>query len=304
MKLEVIKSTIIRTAGRSGLLLRKHSPEILMGVGVIGVVTSAVMACRSTLKAEEVIDEAKKKIDKIHYAKETISVEEYTEQDYKKDLAVAYVQTGIDFVRLYGPAVLVGVASIGCLVGSHNIMRKRNIALVAAYKAVEQSFSDYRKRVVAELGEDKDYQFKHGIKTEVVDGVEIGEDGKKKKTKNVVTTMDPNGISQYARFFDESCVQWSKTPEYNLMFLKCQQNHANDLLHSRGHIFLNEVYDMLGIPRTQEGAVVGWVKGEGDDFVDFGIFDGNDTKKRDFVNGYERSILLDFNVAGVIYNMI
>lgn len=307
-KLEVAKQVIKSKTGRAVLLAKKNSPEILMAVGVVGIVGSTVLACRATLKATDVMDKAQDKFNIIKEAKnlaEENDSDQYTEQDYKKDMAIAYVQTGVDFVKLYGPAVLLGTLSISCILGSHNIMRKRNLALVAAYKAVEKGFSDYRSRVVAELGEEKDYQFKHGLTSTKVDVVEEGEDGKKKKSKkDMLDVEDPNRISQYARFFDESSVNWSKTPEYNLTFLKAQQNYANDLLHSRGHIFLNEVYDMLGIPRSQAGAVVGWVKGEGDDFVDFGIFDVNNMKKRDFVNGYERSILLDFNVAGLIYDMI
>lgn len=309
-KLEVAKQVIKAKTGRAVLLAKKNSPEILMAVGVVGIVGSTVLACRATLKASDVMDKAQDKFNIIKEAKNladgnTMMEPAYTEQDYKKDMAIAYVQTGVDFVKLYGPAVLLGTLSISCILGSHNIMRKRNLALVAAYKAVEKGFSEYRARVVSEFGEEKDYQFKHGLTSTKVDVVEEGEDGKKKKSKkDMLDVEDPSAISQYARFFDESSVNWSKTPEYNLTFLKAQQNYANDLLHSRGHIFLNEVYDMLGIPRSQAGAVVGWVKGEGDDFVDFGIFDVNNMKKRDFVNGYERSILLDFNVAGLIYDMI
>lgn len=337
-KLQTLQSVVSKTAGRGGLILRKNSPEIMLAVGVVGVVASTVMACKATLKVDAVLKGAKEDIDKIHKGKkiaeeasnkkhEELSkhpdkptdIEEirtvrlikekyekynYPETDYRRDLAVAYLQTGVDFVKLYGPAVVLGVASIGCIVGSHGIMKRRNIALMAAYKAVEQSFTDYRKRVVEEFGEDKDRCLKNGIKQEVVTVIETDENGKKVKVKKTVESTDPNGISQYARFFDESSSQWVKSPEYNLTFLQCQQNYANDLLHARGHVFLNEVYDMLGIPRTKAGAVVGWVRGIGDDFVDFGIFDGERMKARDFVNGYERSILLDFNVAGVIYDMI
>lgn len=304
MNLENIKNVISRSTGRGGLLLKKHSPEILMVTGVVGIVTSTVLACRATLKAGEVIEEAKGKLDKIHYANQNIDKETYSERDYKKDLTVTYVQTGVDFAKLYGPAVLIGVASIGCILGAHGIMKKRNLALVAAYKAIETSFADYRKRVVEEFGMEKDRLLKNGIVQSKVSVVEIDENGKAKKSQKVVEVTDPNGISQYARFFDEASINWSKTPEYNLTFLKCQQNYANDLLKSRGHIFLNEVYDLLGIPRSQAGAVVGWVKDVGDGFVDFGLFDGENMRVRDFVNGYERNILLDFNVDGVIYDMI
>lgn len=304
-KLEVAKNVIKGKAGRALLHVKKNSPEILMAVGVVGIVGSTVLACRATLRASDVMDTAKDKFDTIKKAKESVDVEVYSENDYKKDLAIAYVQTGADFVKLYGPAVVLGAVSISCILGSHNIMKKRNLALVAAYKAVEKGFSDYRARVVAEFGEDKDYQFKHGLSSKVDVVEETDENGKKKKVKkDAFDVEDPNNISQYAVFFDESSSEWSKTPEYNKTFLKCQQNYANDLLHSRGHIFLNEVYDLIGVPRTQAGAVVGWVKGDGDDYVDFGIFNIGSEKARDFVNGYERSILLDFNVSGIIYDKI
>lgn len=299
MKLQNIKMIISKTTGRSGLLLKKHSPEILMAVGVVGIVTSAVMACKATLKVDGVLAEADEKIAKIAKATE-LPEEQYSSKDAQKDLVVVKVQTAVNFVKLYGPSVALGVVSIGCLLGAHGIIKKRNLALVAAYKAIEQSFTDYRKRVAAEFGEDKERQLKNGVRT-----IKVTEMNEKGKTiTKTVEVLDPNTKSQYARFFDEACSQWDKCPEYNLTFIKHQQSYANDLLNVRGHIFLNEVYDMLGIPRSKAGAVVGWVKGYGDDFVDFGMFDGNSMAVRDFVNGYERSILLDFNVAGVIYDMI
>lgn len=315
MKLQNIKQTITLTAGRGGLLVKKYSPEILITVGVVGVITSTVMACKATTKAETILNDAKENIEKIEQVKNNDAVVTYTDKDYKKDIIIVKTQTATSLIKAYGPALTLGVVSIGCILGAHNIMRKRNLALVAAYKAVEESFMKYRKRVIEEYGSETDTMFKNGIKRKVTKDVD--ENGKETGTFSESITMDPNGISQYAKYFDESCSQWTNTPEYNLTFLKCQQNYANDQLKSRGHIFLNEVYDMLGIPRTQAGAVVGWVKGEGDDFVDFGMFDAsvsqyrsdhdNETigeKRRDFVNGYLNSILLDFNVSGVIYDMI
>lgn len=119
---------------------------------------------------------------------------------------------------------------------------------------------------------------------------------------------DQLAVSQYARIFDDSCVGWTKDPEYNMHFLKVQQNYCNVLLKSKGHLFLNEVYDILGIPRTKAGTVVGWVYNEknpiGDNFVDFGIFDTNDERNSDFINGFKRTAILDFNVDGNILNYI
>lgn len=304
----LVKMNMLRNAHRGVLLLRKFSPEVLLAVGVVGVVTSTVMACKATLKADDVLVKAKGKIDRIHNAKATADEKEYTVQDHKKDLTVVYIQTAVDFVILYSPAVTLGVASIACILGAHNIMRKRNLAIVAAYKAVEQSFSGYRKRVIEEFGVEKDRQFKRGITKKDVFVIEEDENGDEKQVIKSIDVIDPNGYSEYSRFFDESCSQWTKIPGYNMSFLIAQQNHANDMLHARGHLFLNEVYDMLGIPRTPVASQVGWVLDEtdpnNDNFVDFGVFEAENERARDFVNGYERSILLDFNVGGAIYDLI
>lgn len=316
-KLMMIKNVLTRTAGRTGLILAKHSPEILMGTGAVSIIASTVLACRATLKVESVLENAQEKLDKINYAKENVSKEEYSEKDYKKDLTVTYVQTGVDFVKLYGPAVTLGVVGIGCFFVSHNIMKKRNLALMAAYKVVEQSFADYRKRVVEEFGEEKDREFKYGVKTVKVEKETVDENGNVVKTEQELKVVTADGVSEYARYFDEASVHWNTTHEYNLMFLRTTQKFANELLQARGHVFLNEVYDSLGLPRSTPGALVGWVRGQGDDYIDFGIYDFMredyesdhhcDTigeNRRDFVNGYKNAILLDFNVDGPIYDKI
>lgn len=303
--------------GRTGLILVKYSPEILTTVGVVGIVASTVLACRATLKVEGILEEAKEKLDKVKLGHETLSKEEYSDKDYQKDLIVVYTQTSVEFIKLYGPSVTLGLLSIVCLFGAQGIMKKRYIGVVALYKGLEENFSNYRKNVVSEYGEEKDAQFKRGSHTETSIVTEVDENGKKVKHTVKTEVNDPNSISMYARYFDESCANWEKVPEYNFTFLKCQQNYANDLLHSRGHIFLNEVYEMLGLPHSQAGAVVGWIRkkpyqmknandeySEGDGFVDFGIFDTTRMAARDFVNGYERVVLLDFNVDGIIYDLI
>lgn len=305
MNLEVVSRGVTKLLGSRALIVKAHSPEILMGVGIAGTIGSAVLACRATLKCHEVIEEYKYDIDAIHAC---VGLEEYSDHDHKKDLTMVYTKTGVKFLTLYGPSIALGTASIACIIGGHGLLRKRNVALMAAYKVIDEGFKSYRQRVIEEYGEEQDYMFRHGLRAEIVKDIEIEEtkDGglKTKHVKKTKYRVDPNASSIYARFFDETCSQWSTTPEYNLMFVKAQQNYYNDMLKARGHVFLNEVYDALGIPRTAAGSVVGWMIGKGDDYIDFGIYDGETQVKRDFVNGYERSILLDFNVDGVIYDMI
>jgi len=202
-------------------------------------------------------------------------------------------------IRLYTPAALVGGASILCLTKSHNILQERNLALAAAYAAVDKAFEEYRVRVVEKYGEDQDREFRYATEEIEYENPETG----KIETQKVLSRS--NEHSQYARFFDQFSPSWSKEPEYNLLFLRCQQNWANDLLKARGHVFLNEVYDMLGIGRSKAGAVVGWmISDEGDNYIDFGVFEADNEMARNFVNGREGSILLDFNVDGVIYDRI
>lgn len=298
-----IKTNIVKVASRTALVLKKNSPIILTGVGIVGVVTSGVLACKATLKAEEILDEHQEKMETIKKAEETGS-EKYTEEDIKKDKAKVYARTIVNFAKLYGPSIALGAASIGCLIGGQTIMQRRNAALMVSYNLVNDAFSAYRKRVVDDLGEDKDKEYRYGVKKQVVVS-EIEEDGKKKKVKETIDVVESTEHSMYSKFFDEASSHWQPNPEYNLVFLKAQQNYMNDLLKIRGHVFLNEVYDALDIPRTSAGSVVGWVLSkDGDNYIDFGIFDKNNCAARKFVNGTERNILLDFNVDGVIYDLI
>lgn len=288
---------------------KKYSPEILVGLGVIGTISSTIMACKATTKLSGLLEDSKQEIDTIKRCSEDPALaEKYSEQDAKKDLTLVYTQTGIKIAKLYLPAVTLGVASLACLIGSNNILRKRNIALAAAYTTVDKSFKEYRKRVTDRFGEEVERQIRHNIKAQEIEETILDEDGNEKKITKNVETCEIDGYSEYSRFFDDGCTGWEKDAEYNLVFLKAQQQYANDLLRSKGHLFLNEVYDMLGIPRSKAGQVVGWIYDPenpiGDNYVDFGIYDVNKRGSRDFVNGYERTILLDFNVDGNIWDLM
>lgn len=304
-----IMTKLTRTFNRTGLKLKKHSPEILLVAGVVGAVTSTVMACKATLKVNEVLEDTKQKIDTIHQvSSDPAMAEKYTEEDSKKNLAIVYTQTAVKFIKLYGPSVALGVVSLGCMIGSNRILNKRNAALAAAYAAVDKSFKDYRGRVVERFGKQLDKELRYNIKAQEIEEITTDENGKEVVTKSTVEVADPNSYSPYAIVFDDGNEGWDPDPERSKFFLIQQQNWANERLKSRGHLFLNEVYDMLGARRTKAGAQVGWVYDEtncfGDNYVDFGIFDTTRSKARDFVNGYEKVIVLDFNVDGYILDLI
>jgi len=283
--------------------VKRFSPEILMVVGVTGVVAAGILACKATLKLEDVVEKAEADIMDV---KDRRSVNEFdSEVEFNKALTKVYINRGLQVTKLYTPALSVGLVGIGCLLGSHGIMSRRNIAMAAAYKAVESSFAEYRNRVVEELGEDKDKELRFGlVETEVP---VYDEEGNQTGTKKL-TDVKMGKWSSYARIFDEGNENWSKIPGMNQMFLSNQQNWLNDRLNARGYVFLNDVYKCLGIPATPAGQVVGWLRENHEDskdgFIDFGLFEIENQAKREFVNGFERSVILDFNVDGDIHQKI
>ena len=272
-KTEIMKS-VNGVASKAVMKLKKHSPEILVVAGIAGTVVSAVLACKATTKVAEILDETKGTLDTIHEGMETgaINGQEYTTEDGKKDTVVVYAQTGMKLAKLYAPAIILGTLSITSILASNNILRKRNVALGAAYAAIDKSFKEYRGRVIERFGEQVDTELKYGIKAKKFEEIEVDpETGKEKKVKKTVMVADPNLQSDYAVYFDSKSRNYETNPDYNRMFLKAQQAFANDKLQTRGHLFLNEVLDDLDLPRTPAGQIVGWTKDGPDGYVNFRI---------------------------------
>ena len=307
MKQEIINKAT-RLLSSTQYQVKKHSPEILMVAGIAGTIVGTVLACKATTKVSEIIEEKNKNVEDVHTYLED-NTKEYTEEDSKKDLTIIYAQTGVKLFKLYAPAIGVMALSFASIIAGHKVLKKRNIAIAAAYAAIDKGFKQYRKNVIEEFGESVDQQMRFGLKSKEVKKKD--KDGKTVKETEYYIDPDSNpldNISEYARFFDATSNNFEKDPEYNMMFLRRQQDYANEMLKSRGHLFLNEVYDLLDIPRSKAGQVVGWVydkngNTKGDNYVDFGLY-RNDQGTRRFVNGLEYNILLDFNVDGVIYDLI
>lgn len=281
-----------RAFGKAMFTIRKYSPQILTTVGVAGVVTSAVLASKATLHLEPIIDEAKLKIEHAELQTHESNAHEYSSADHKKRMLGIYTSTAGKIGKLYGPSVALGVVSIGCIIGGQGVMHKRNVAMVAAYKGLEETFNKYRERIVEELGEDKEKEIRYGIRDEVV----TDEKGKDQTVK----VIDPE-TSVDIYFFDGNNKNWVESPDYNMMFLRTQEQMADQRLRAQGYLFLNDVLRDLGFEPTQAGAVTGWVMGgDGDDFVDFGIIDCQPMSNRVFGNDDTDSVLLNFNIDGVI----
>jgi hypothetical protein len=305
MKKVELGNKLSRAFGKAGLSIKKHSPAILVGAGIIGGVASTILACKATTKLSEITEPAKKDIAAIKEAAahpETLP-EPYTEQDKRKDLTIVYTQTGLKLAKLYAPAFAVGAFSIVSILAGTNILHKRYVGSVAAYTAVSNSFKEYRKRVADRFGDELDKELKYGVTTQEVEEKVTDENGEEKVVKKTINVVNDDP-SAFAFFFDDGCKGWEKDAEHNKWYVLRQQAWCNDVLKAKGYLLLNDVYELFGVPKTKAGAQVGWTYDEknpkGDNYVDFGVFNVNRPSNRDFVNGYERSILLDPNVEGNI----
>ena len=327
MKFDVSKiaNAVSRNASKVGMKLTKVSPQIGMVVGTVAIIGGVVGACKATTKLSQIMEQPKKDLDDIHGSIENpeeygLKPGEYTEKDANRDLFITYSKCAVSVVKLYALPVASILLGLGCFYGSHHIMSTRNAALAAAYASVDKSFKQYRDRVITRFGKEMDKELRYDIKAETFEKTTVDAKGKEKVVKETVEVVsdNPADYSEFARFFDASCKEWEDDPEYNMMFLKGMQARANDLLKVKGHLFLNEVYEMLGIQPTKAGQIVGWTydkdtcvskkvdeDGEpvGDGFIDFGIFNAR-RANRAFVNGYESVILLDFNVEGNVLDLI
>lgn len=294
------KTVLLKSLGRTGLVLQKHSPEILLGVGIAGGIAATVLACRASLEIDAIKQEFVADVMKINKGREEYTQEIYPDEAYRKDLAVTYIKTGVRYAQLYLPAIALGCFSIALIVGSHGILSKRNAALAAAYKVLDEGFKRYRERVTSELGEDSDKKFRYGPDQSKEETAPVdGED----PLSNSHKAGSPPWNSVFAReWCKETSRDFQSSYEFNEYFLRCQQNYVNDRLNIVGHVFLNEVYDRLGLKRSKEGQVIGWIKkGRGDGYIDFNITSPMNELNR---KKPEQPWYLDFNVDGVIYDAI
>lgn len=294
--MKYVPKSVTRNVGKAILKSKKNSPHIFFAAGVVGVVGGTVLACRATLKAGETIDKIQEDVENLkdEAAPRLVDLQDdYIQSDYQIDMAKVYGQGAIELARLYAPAIVVTGISITALTGSHIQLTRRNTALTATLTSVSAAYEKYRAAVREKLGVEEERDVFQGARTEAVTHA----DG----TKEVVKVSE-GAMSPYAVCFDEFNVNWERNAEYNKMFLEAQQTYLNHKLQARGHVFLNEVYEGLGFDHTTAGAVVGWVwGGDGDDYIDFGLYEAHN---EDFITGQEQSIWLDFNVDGVVYDLI
>lgn len=316
-----------RLIAKTKFLIIKRSPEIFLVGGIGLIIGGAVWACQKSRKLDAVLDcdrgdreslkaeyiaEQERKADAEEMMQENPEEVDpddlivMTEKEYSKECRLITLTTASELVKMYAIPSICIVAGIGMIVQGHRILCKRNAALLAAYTALDKSFEEYRNRVRERYGEDTERDIYNGTSYEVA----LDEDGKPKKPKELVPVMGYS-VSPYAILFNpDDTKEWQRSPDLNYIFLKCQQNAANDRLWRDGYLFLNTARKMLGFKETAQGALCGWIlptdaksREDMDGYVDFRIFDDSgslDPSKVD-EEGY---ILIDFNCQGVIYDKI
>ena len=291
----------------------KHSPEILLGVGIVGVVGSVVVACVATTKASDIIEEANESLEQVKKCSDDpILLEKYSPEDKRKDLTIIDVKTGAKFVKLYFPAAALCAVSIFSIISSHRIMKRRNAEIAALYSALGVAFKSYRKRVTDALGEDADNELYYGIKMKEVETVEEDpETGKKKKKKDILAVVEDSPIGDYVEYFERPNLFAEKSIEGNLLFLRMKERLANDMLKAHASdgvpLFLNEVRKELGFPPTKIGHRVGWIYNPDDPTRDSEVKFRIQVVKKPCITDdggtlYEDTIMIDFNVDGDVWS--
>lgn len=284
-----------------GFKVKKYSPELLIVAAGLGTCAAIVLACKATTKAEEILEEHKKAIDQIHEVKDNEEfVEQYTDDNYKKDLTIVYSNTVVKFIKLYGPTILTAAGALFCMFAAVNILRKRNAALTVACATLADAFSSYRQRVRDRYGDEVEFEIANDIH-EIEE--KTGEFDKKGNEK-VKKTKVPSGVANpFAIVFDSSNPNWSGDREVDFCFIKSIQTYATDRLRSRKFLTINQIREEFGLDWIEEGQVLGWVYKKdnpvGDNIVDFHIMD--DSKNfLDFMSGKNDFIILELNCDGYI----
>lgn len=281
-----ISPKLTQLFGRAVLQTQKHSPVILTATGVVALLSAGVLAAKATLKLDDTLTEAETRLDR---AKALVAAG----SDEPAIVTRTLVHNALQVGKLYWQPATLAIGGTVMILAGHHILHKRNAALVVAYTSLETAFKNYRARIVEKYGAEVDKEIRYGIRTDKVEQP----DGKKKN----VTTVDRDSTSEYIFDFGPNNENWVGNYEHNLFFLTGHTNIFNDLLRSRGHLFLSEVLDALGISRTPASIVTGWIYDKdnpdhvGDNYVDLGIVDLWES------HGY---ILLDINVDGTIYDKI
>lgn len=286
--------------------IKNNEVELLLGAGILTGVATVIVACVQTTKAEEVLDHMQDDLTQIHNATEAAKqgLCDYSQSTRTTDLVGVYARTAFGMIRNYAPAAALGAVSIFCILKAYGIQKRQYAVLMGAYTALDKAYQEYRSRVLKKLGPDADRYFRTGAYE--VEIPKLDADGKPTGETEKITVFDDDaGHSMYAKFFDHHSRSWTPDALSNLTFLRSVQLQMQRQLDTEGCVFLNDVYDMLGMPREPYGQIVGWFKDEGEaKQIDFGIMEGWKEAMKDHCDPYDKAILLDFNVDGPVWEKL
>lgn len=308
---KLAKGLFMPPAGGYKLWFKNASPTIMVIGGCAAIVGGVIFACNATLKADSILDEIEEDVDKVNHVRDITDEETYANQDYQKDLTIAYAKGGAKLAKLYLPAAICVIGGIALILGGHKILLNRHLALAAAYETMNVGYNNYRKRVREDLGEDADRKYAYGLHEEVVGEESFVDDNGKKHKKKIKAQIPSTLSSPYAFYWDDTCNGWEPNPYYNETFLIGKQREWNRTLARRwqlnGFVTLAEVKCDLGVLVRPEDITIGWIydpsykpeEHNGKDQIDFGIFS---PKNSDAINGSEPVYILEPNVQGNIYD--
>lgn len=218
MLVNAVKS--VRTAAK------RHSPEILTGIGIAGMITTTIMAVRATPKALTIIGEC--------------------EVDENRKLSKAEVVKAT--WTCYIPSAIVGGASIACLVGSTSVNLRRNAALAAAYSCAETALREYQDRVVEVIGEKKEQTIRDAVAKERIEKHPVSE-------QQILYTGHGDTLC-----YDAWCSRYFKS---DIEVIRRAIHELNDRLRVDNYISLNDFYDSIGLEESKTGEILGWNIGKG-----------------------------------------
>lgn len=315
--------SITKIVSTLAFTVKSKAPEILIGAGIICGVGAVVSAIASTPKALKASESVKKELDIIHATHERGTVEidgheeEYTENDFKKDLLSEYIQGGFRIAKNYIVTLLLLIAFIACILSGFGILKKRHATTLAILASTVSSFDAYREQTRDIVGDDKEREIYYGLEPVTTTETVKTEDGKTKKVKKTEMLLDdsidcPALLGPYSIRLDSTNPGFrinGGDPLYMDSWLSIIESTLNAKLHMRGHLFLSEVLEELQItPETYPNLntdiihQVGWIDGYKDGYIDFGCFRYSEDGSRqiELVRGKDGCCYLSFNCSPIL----
>ena len=291
----------IKTIGaKLGLTLKQASPEILIGGGLILGLAAMIVACSKMKETEEVKEDLQ----------EEIEVVRDSEVEGTKEYVLGHVKAGgkavLRYLKIFWIPILLEIMSICAIWYSHGMMVKRNTYLTSAAVALTQQLENYRGRVRNKIGEEAENDLYYNLTPTKIEETVVDENGKEKKTKVTKKVMENGLENPWDRVLDSSNRNYGSTPGSLTAFLRMSMETLERTMkmratdHSNGWLRLNEVYDFLGMERTELGEQYGWIYSRFDPrymetHLDFGLSDMSNQIVKQFMDGLQPVIPLHFN---------